>query len=141
VGPGAIEVDLPGWVGDFVAAAAERVRHLADEPGTVAFERVFSPVDDTAEHGDPVATFERQAILDDLGSTVEATATDRVLSDHAAEAWLKVLGIVLATRAAELDVRTEDDREALSPRDQQFFVVIHALQAGLLQALESPPGR
>lgn len=133
-----VEVDLPGWVGDFLAGAAERVRALAGEPGTPAFERVFSRVGPADEDDDPVATFERQAILEDLASSVAATATHRVLTDDDAEAWLKVLGILLAARAAELGLRTETDMESLGPADARFFDVVHALQAGLLLALASP---
>lgn len=62
-----------------------------------------------------------------------------VLSDAEAESWLEALGLVLAARTAELGLRTEEDRRAVSRRDEAFLGVVYAVQLGLIHALDAPP--
>lgn|GEM_PF-3107524 len=136
--PGRIGVDLPRWVTELVATAAEGLRRTCEHPGTEAFNRLYSRVEETGETEDPIVMLTRQTMLDEVAGTVVASIGKPVISDEEAEAWLKVLGMLLASRAAELGVVTEEQRDALGTSETQFFDVVHALQLCLIEALDGP---
>ena len=140
-GPNAIALDLPRWVTDLVAEAAERVRGIAERPGTAGFERIFSQVDESAAVDDPLTVLARQTMLDELAATVAESVDRHVISDAQAEAWLQILSLFLAERAAELGIRREEERAALAPEVQEALDVVYALQLALIEALEAPPVR
>lgn len=137
-GPDAIALDLPPWVRELVADAADRVQHTAAQPGTAAFARLFAPIDESADVDDPLAVLARQTMLDERAAAVAGSAAQGVISDAQAEAWLQVLSLYLAVRAAELGVRTEEERDALAPEAQAGFDAVHALQLALIVALDAP---
>lgn len=120
--------------------AAERVRRAADQPGSVAFERLFSRVDEGTELDDPLVVLSRQSMIDEIATSVAESAHRRSISDEEAEGWLKVLGMDLAIRAADLGLRTEADREALGDDEEAALAVVHALQLLIVEALDAVPG-
>lgn len=138
VGPDAIALDLPRWVVPLVADAADRVRRTAQRPGAPGFERLFGRIDESAAVDDPLSVLARQTMFDDVATAVAESLGQTVLSDAQAEAWLQVLSLSLAERAAELGVRDEEDRAALSPAEQRRLDVVYALQLTLIEALDTP---
>ncbi len=134
-----IEVALPHWVTSLVTAAVRQLRREVDAPGSVAAQRLLAPLDESASDDDPIVTLMRQHALDEVFDVVEASAQRTVLTDAEAEAWLEATGLVLAARTAQLGVRTEEDRRAVSRRDEAFLQVVYAVQLGLIEALDAPP--
>jgi hypothetical protein len=137
-GAGLIEVDLPPWLVDFMVTATDRIRGSLEQPGTPAFGRLNSPIEEAADVDDPLVVLSRQTMLDEVVSAVSASVRSRLITDADAEAWLKLLGLALAARAAELGVRSEEHREALSSDDEGFFGVAHTLQLLLIEVLDTP---
>jgi hypothetical protein len=135
---GNIEVHLPSAVTDLVADAAAAITRAGDQPASAAFRRLFAHIDDSESDDDPAFVLARQLMVDDVVSTVVASARKQVITQDEAEAWLKVLGMTLARHAAELGLRTEEDRAALRRRDQALLTVLQAVQLGLIDALETP---
>lgn len=136
-GPGEIEVHLRARVADFVVDAARTLRQAAERPGSPGFDRVYGASVDPDGPDDPSVTLSRQLMVDEMTAVVEASARKRRISLEEAEAWVKVLGMTLSSRVAELGVVTEEDRAALGRRDQAMIMLVHALQFELLAALEA----
>ena len=132
------EISLPFWVTELLADAAARLQQVAEEPGTAAFDRLFSRVDTDADVEDPLIVLSRQTMLDEVVGVVGRSAHEARISEDEAEAWLKVLGMTLAARAAELGIRNDDVRDALGGADAQYIDIVHALQLCLLEALDGP---
>lgn len=130
---------MPGGVTSLVRSSLRQLRADMDAPGSMAAHRLLAPMDESADHDDPVLTLMRQHALDDVFETVERTAQQGLLSDAEAECWLEALGLLLAARAAQLGVRTEEDRRAVTRRDEGFLHVVYAIQLGLMEALDTPP--
>lgn len=122
---------------DFLVDAARSLRQAAEQPGSAGFDRVYGASIDPDSPDDPSVTLSRQLMVDDLTAIVESSARKRRLSLEEAEAWLKVLGMTLASRVADLGVVTEADRAGLGRRDQGMIMLVHALQVELLAALEA----
>lgn len=135
-GADAIEIDLPKVVAEIVRDSATELQRAMEQPGSVAAVRLLAPVDESAEHDDPVVTLSRQTAIDHTIETVLTSWHKRVLSDAEAESWLRLLGLVLSVRAAELDIQTEAQRESISRSDQRFFQLVYVLQLGLMEALD-----
>jgi hypothetical protein len=133
---GRIALDLPYGVREFMVDAAERLRDTGASPGSLGFVGLFGRIDETADVDDPAYVLARQLSVDEVVSVVSASARKEVIEPQEAEAWLKLLGLTLSRRAAELGVRTEDDRAALGVRDEAVIRVVYALQAGLIDALD-----
>lgn len=140
VGQDEIEVRLPARLVDFVVSAAVALRRTAELPGTPGFDRVFGRPIDADAPGDPTVLLSRQLMVDDVTAVVEASAGKRRISLDEAEAWLKVLGMTLGRRAAELGVVTDADREALGEGDQATIAVLQTLQIAMVQAIDEPDG-
>lgn len=121
-----------------MAAAAERLRETGSSPGSPGFDVLFGRIDESAAIDDPAYVLERQLGVDEVVSVVSASVGKDVIDVREAEAWLKVLGMTLSLRAAELGLRTEADREALGIRDEAVMRAVHALQVGLLDAIDGP---
>jgi hypothetical protein len=121
-------------------AAVQRLRDTGASPGSPGFECLFGPIEESAAVDDPAYVLARQLAVDDVVSVVSASADKDVIDPEEAEAWLKVLGMTLSRRAAELGVRTEEDRAALGAEDEAVVRVVYALQVGLIEALDEPPG-
>ncbi len=138
---GRIAVSLPDGVRDFVSSAAEHLCETSASPGSPGFGGVFSPIDESSAVDDPAYVLARQLAVDEVVSVVSASVPKDVIEPAEAEAWLKLLGMTLSRRAAELGVRTEDDRAALGARDEAFLRLVYALQAGLIGAMDGEPGR
>ena len=136
-GPGRIEVDLAPWVLDFLESSAQRIRDAPDDPGSVAFSRLFARVEESGGLDEPLVMLFRQEMLEEIASTVTRSCRKRLISDDEAEAWLKLLGMALSVRCAELGVRTEEDRSAIDAEDDQLIAAVHVLQMLLIEALES----
>lgn len=134
---GMLEVALPSWATDFLADAAGRLQATAQEPGTPAFKRLFGRADSAASVEDPLVVLTRQTMVDDIVATVRQSARKRLISEEEGEAWLKVLGLSLAARAADLDIQTDEARDALPLEEAQYFDVVHALQIFLIEALDA----
>lgn len=139
VGAGRIEARLPGSVVEFLGVAAERLRRVGEEPGTAAYARLFGQVDEEHVADDPAIVLSRQLMIDDVAGSVTASRGKRVISDDEAEAWLGLLGMTVAMRAAELGVHSEEARDALGDDDRAFIAVLQHLQLGLIDALDTPP--
>lgn len=135
---GRIALDLPPGVREFMAAAAERLRDIAASPGSPGFDRLFSRIDETADLDDPAYVFARQLAVDEIVSAVARSVQKEVIDTEEAEAWLKVLGMTLSRRAAELDVRTEQDRSALRAEDEAVIRVTYAVQVALIDVIDEP---
>jgi hypothetical protein len=138
LGDGRIELDLPPGVRDYMVAAAERLRETVEAPGTVAFERLFGRIDESAEIDDPAYVVARQLAIDQVVQQVVASAHKPVIDADDAEAWLKVLGMTLSRECAEHGIRSEDDRASLDAPDEAVIRVAYALQLGLIEALDGP---
>lgn len=141
--PGVIEVNLPPAASDFLADAAERLHATFEVPGSLGFARLFARVDESAAEEDPAITLSRQMLLDSVVSTVIGSTRKRLISDEEAEAWLKVLGMTLARRAAELHVTTDEARASLSKEEGAMIGLVQALQLSLMAVLdtETPANR
>ncbi len=61
-----------------------------------------------------------------------------MIEPEEAEAWLKVLGMTLSRRAAELGLRTEADRASLPAKEEAEIRVVYALQVSLIDAIDGP---
>ncbi len=133
---GRIALDLPRGVREFVIAAAERVQETGSSPGTLGFDGLFGSIDQSADVDDPAYVLSRQLAVDELASVVSASARKQVIEPDEAEAWLKLLGMALSRRAAELGIRTTDDRPTMSAHDEAVVRVIYALQVGLIDAID-----
>lgn len=119
-----------------MAAAAQRLRDISASPGSPGFDRLFGSIDETTELDDPAYVFARQFAVDGIVSAVATSTQKDVIDTEEAEAWLKVLGMTLSRRAAELDVRTEQDRSALRAEDEAVIRVTYALQVALIDVLD-----
>ncbi len=135
---GRIALDLPPGVREFVIDATERLSETGAAPGSPGFDRLFGRIDDSAPVDDPAYVLARQLAMDEIVSTVSSSARKDLLDPKEAEAWLKVLGMTLSRRLAELGVRTEEDRFALGVRDEAVIRVVYAIQMGLIAALDEP---
>lgn len=133
---GRIGLDLPPGVREFMTAAAERIRDTGTAPGTPGYDRLFSRIDESAEVDDPAYVVARQIAVDELASVVLASAQKPVIGPDEAEAWLKVLGMTLSRRSAELGIRTEEDRATIGDQDEAVLRVAYALQIGLMDVLD-----
>lgn len=122
-----------------MVAAAERLRDTGSSPGTAGYGRLFGRIDESAEVDDPAYVVERQIAVDELATRVLDSAESSVLDSDEAEAWLKVLGLTLSRRAAELGILTEEDRERLDEQESAVIRVAYALQVGLIDALDEHP--
>ncbi len=120
-------------------AAAERLRDTGSSPGTAGYGRLFGRIDESAEVDDPAYVVARQIAVDELATSVLESTQESVIDSEVAEAWLKVLGLTLSRRAAELGVLTEEDRERLDEQDLAVVRVAYALQVGLIDALDGHP--
>lgn len=119
-------------------AAAERLRETGVLPGSPAFERLFGRIDESADVDDPAYVLTRQFAVDEAVTAVVKSAQKSVIDAQEAEAWLKVLGMTLSRRSAELGLRTEQDRAKLDAEDEAVIRVAYALQVGLIDALDAP---
>lgn len=117
-------------------AAAQRLRDTGAAPGSAGFARLFGVIDETADVDDPAYVLARQLAVDEVVSLVTESAGKAVIEPDEAEAWLKVLGMTLSRRSAELGIRTEADRATLGPEDEAVLRVAYALQVGLMDALD-----
>lgn len=135
---GRIDVRLPSTVRKFLRVAAQRLGRVGEEPGTVAYSRLFGHVDEEHPIDDPAIVLSRQLMIDDIAASVAATVTAASISDDEAEAWLALLGMTIAMHAAELGVRSDEAREALAPADRAFIAALQHLQLCLIDALDSP---
>ncbi len=135
---GRIALDLPRGVRELVVAAAEQVQETGASPGSRGFDGLFARIDESADVDDPAYVLSRQLAMDELVSVVSASARKQVIEPDEAEAWLKLLGMALSRRAAELGIRTMDDRPPLSAHDEALIHVIYALQVGLIDAIDEP---
>lgn len=133
---GRIALDLPPGVREFMVAAAQGLRESGASPGSPGFEGLFGTIDESAVVDDPAYVLTRQLEVDEVVSVVSASAQSEVIELAEAEAWLKLLGMTLARRAAELGVRTEEDRRALSVRDEAVIRVVYALQVALIDVMD-----
>lgn len=140
LGDGRIALDLPAGVREFMAAAAERLHDTAAAPGSPGFERLFGRIEETAVLDDPAYVLSRQLAVDELASSVAASARKEVIDADEAEAWLKVLGLTLSRRCAELGIRTEQDRARLDAADEAVLQVVYALQVALIEVLDGGTG-
>jgi hypothetical protein len=136
--PGRIEVRLPDTVVDFLNVAAERLQRVGEEPGTVAYGRLFGHVDEGHPTDDPAVVLTRQLMIDDITASVLSSAAKSSISDDEAEAWLALLGMTVAVHAAELGVRSDEARDALGPGDRAFIAALQHLQLCLIDALDAP---
>ncbi|HVC13897.1 MAG TPA: hypothetical protein VND62_03465 [Acidimicrobiales bacterium] len=137
---GRIGLDLPPGVREFMTAAAERLRDTGSTPGSPGFLRLFGRIDESAEVDDPAYVLGRQLAIDEVVAAVAASAQKPTIDTDEAEAWLKVLGMTLSRRSAELGVRTDEDREKLDDEDQAVIRVAYALQVALMDVLDDPDG-
>ncbi len=119
-----------------MVTAAHRLRETGAAPGSPAFEGLFGPIDESVAVDDPSYVLARQLAVDEVVSVVSASAEKEVIEPAEAEAWLKLLGMTLTRRAAELGVRTEHDRETVGVRDEAIIQVVYALQLGLIDVLD-----
>jgi hypothetical protein len=140
LGTDAIEIDLPRSVIEILRDSAHELQHAMDQPDSPAVGRLLAQVDESAEHDDPVVTLSRQTAIDETIVTVLSSWHKRVLSDAEAESWLRLLGLVLSVRAAELGVHTEGERAAISRSDERFFQLVYVLQLALIEALDGGAG-
>lgn len=138
LGDGRIALDLPPGVREYMLAAAERLRETGVLPGSPAFERLFGRIDESADVDDPAYVLTRQFAVDEAVTAVVKSAQKSVIDAQEAEAWLKVLGMTLSRRSAELGLRTEQDRAKLDAEDEAVIRVAYALQVGLIDALDAP---
>lgn len=122
-------------------AAAQRLRDTGESPGTPGFDRLYGHIDETAEVDDPAYVLGRQLAMDDVVSVVLASAEKSVIDPDEGEAWLKVLGMTLSRRAAELDIRTEDDRARVGAEDEAVIRVAYTLQVALIDVLDELDAR
>lgn len=134
-----VVVQLPESVVEFLRVAAERLRRVEEEPGTIAFARLFGQVDAERAADDPAVVLSRQLMIDDVAGSVTASCDKPVISDVEAEAWLELLGMTVAMRAAELGVHSEEARDTLGEDDRAFIAVLQHLQLCLIDALDAPP--
>lgn len=136
LGDGLISLDLPPGVREFMMAAAQRLRDTGASPGSAGFERLFGRIDEAGEVDDPAYVLARQLAVDDVVSAVLASAEKKVIDADEAEAWLKVLGMTLSRRAAELGIRTEQDRATIGAEDEAVIRVAYTLQVALIDVLD-----
>jgi len=135
---GRIEVRLPATVVKFLSVAAQRLRRVGEEPGTVAYSRLFGHVDEEHSTDDPAVVLTRQLMIDEISASVTASAGNSSISDDEAEAWLALLGMTIAVHAAELGVRSDEARDALDPAERAFIAALQHLQLCLMDALDTP---
>lgn len=135
---GRIALALPPGVREFMVAAVQQLRDTGASPGSPGFECLFGRIDESSSVDDPAYVLARQLAVDEVVSMVSASAEKTVIEPEEAEAWLKVLGMTLSRRSAELGIRTEEDRAALGARDEAVIRVVYALQVGLIDALDEP---
>jgi hypothetical protein len=133
---GRIELSLPREVREFMVAATERLREAGASPGSPGFDGLFGRIDESASVDDPAYVLARQLLVDEVVSAVSSSVGKDVIEPEEAEAWLKVLGMTLSRRTAELGVRTEDDRAQLGVRDEAVIRAVYALQIGLIDAID-----
>ena len=138
---GRIALSLPRGVRAFIAAAAGRLQEAGASPASRGFEGVFGRIDENAVVDDPAYVLERQLAVDEVLSVVSSSAHKDVIEPEEAEAWLKVLGMTLSRRSAELGVRTEADRAALAAEHEAEIRIVYALQVGLIDAIDGPDAR
>jgi hypothetical protein len=139
LGDGRIALDLPPGVREFMVAAAQRLHDTGSALGSPGFARLFGVIDESADVDDPAYVLARQLAVDEMASVVAASAGKTVIDADEAEAWLKVLGMTLSRRSAELGIRTEEDRASLDSEDEAVLRVAYALQVGLMDALDGAP--
>jgi hypothetical protein len=137
-GPGLIDLDLPEPLAGFVELVADRVRRSADQPGSPGFDRLYGEVEVGAARQDPLVMLRRQTTVDGLCAVVASSCRKPAISDEEGEAWMRVLGMASALRAAELGLSTDGDRDALTQHDEAYFGAIQALQLWLIEALDGP---
>ena len=119
-------------------AVTRRLEEDGASPRSPGFESLFGRIDESAVVDDPAYVLERQLAVDDVLSLVAASASKDVIEPEEAEAWLKVLGMTLSRRAAELGVRTEADRASLPAKEEAAIRVVYALQVSLIDAIDGP---
>ena len=119
-----------------MAAAAQQLSETGAAPGSPGFDRLFGRIDEAADVDDPAYVLARQLAVDEVVSAVATSAQKAVLDPEEAEAWLKVLGMTLSRRMAELGIRSEQDRATLGAEDEAVIRVAYALQVGLIDALD-----
>lgn len=135
---GRIALDLPPGVREFMVAAAQRLRETAASPGSPGFDRLFGRIDESADVDDPAYVLTRQFEVDDVLTVVATSVNKTVIEPGEAEAWLKVLGMTLSRRSAELGIRTEEDRATLGLEDEAVLRVAYAIEVALIDALDTP---
>ncbi len=135
---GRIALNLPRGVRELVATAAGRLREAGTSPTSPGFESLFGRIDESAVVDDPAHVLGRQLAVDDVLSAVSSSVQKDVIDPEEAEAWLKVLGMTLSRRAAELGVRTEADRASLPAKEEQEIRLVYALQVSLIDAIDGP---
>jgi hypothetical protein len=138
---GRIALSLPPGAREFMVAAAGRLQDAGASPTSPGFEGVFGPIDESAVVDDPAYVLERQLAVDEVLSVVSSSVQKDVIEPEEAEAWLKLLGMTLSRRTAELGVRTEADRAALAAEDEAEIRVVYALQMSLIDAIDGSGAR
>ena len=129
-------VELPRRVRRFVEESAEAVRRSVDDPSAPAFARLYGQLDESAVHGDPLVTLERQTVIDEVCRIVTESARKDRLSDAEADAWLRVLGMAVALVAATAGLATDDDVERLDPGRARHLDLLRSLQLLVAQSLD-----
>ncbi len=119
-------------------AVAGRLEEAGASPSSPGFACLFGRIDESAVVDDPAYVLERQLAVDEVLSVVASSARKDVIEREEAEAWLKVLGMTLSRRAAELGLRTEADRASLPAKEEAEISVVYALQVSLIDAIDGP---
>ncbi len=136
-GPDSIKVHLRPPLTGAVEWAASYVRRAVGQPGSAAFSRLFPAIEEGAED-DPLATLERQSVLDSLLAVATASAGSKSVTVSEAEAWLQLLALALAIHMEEHDIRTDVDRDRLDAGNAALIEVVQFLQACLIEVLDEP---
>jgi hypothetical protein len=135
---GRIALDLPPVVRELMIAVTGRLEEAGASPSSPGFASLFGRIDESAVVDDPAYVLERQLAVDEVLSVVASSVRKDVIEREEAEAWLKVLGMTLSRRAAELGLRTEADRASLPAKEEAEIRVVYALQVSLIDAIDGP---